>query len=65
MSAERNYDLTCDSCRNQFYDETEGYFPTAESARIIRQHAKECGWTRKRVENGSLWDFCPKCQKEE
>lgn len=26
--------------------------------------ARRRGWKRKRVQNGTMWDFCPACAKE-
>ena len=46
--------LKCDFCTAQVTDE----FEDEEDARkLMAEH----GWTQEKVENGSLWDKCPKC----
>lgn len=57
------YYLVCTNCNNQFIDRQYGsYFGSEEEA---KEQAKTRGWKiDQRVENGSLWDFCPRCQKE-
>jgi len=53
--------LVCTQCNNQFHDgET---FPVFETVRELRAYAKECGWVYWKVQNGTMWDFCPRCKK--
>lgn len=49
------YTVTCDAC-----NKCESSFPgsTEHEARMI---AVDCGWTRRRMQNGSAWDLCPEC----
>lgn len=53
--------LACTRCNNQFYSETENRFITTETARELLDIAKSEGWRRAKVQNGTMWDFCPRC----
>ena len=46
--------LKCDFCTAQVTDE----FDNEDDARSLMA---EHGWTQEKVENGALWDKCPKC----
>jgi hypothetical protein len=48
------YRLYCTSCGEEYKNEV---FDSIED--VIAYYPKD--WVRKRVENGSEWDFCPKC----
>lgn len=64
MGIRKSYYLTCTNCNNQFYDEVARCFGSAETAKEILEYAKSRGWIRKRVPNGTYWDFCTRCQKK-
>ena len=53
------YRLTCDKCRN--VENNDGYDNEAE----LLKNSEKAGWTFRKVQNGSIWDFCPKCSKLE
>lgn len=46
--------LKCDFCTAQVTDE---FTDEADARKLMAEH----GWTQEQVENGSLWDKCPKC----
>ena len=46
--------LHCTQCSREYHERDE-------SVRALRSYAKKEGWVYKKVENGSYWDFCPKC----
>lgn len=50
--------LRCDECGRE-YKENE------EDEEYLRAYAREDGWVYEKVENGSFWDFCPKCRNKE
>jgi len=50
--------LHCDQCSREYGD-------TDEEIKALRFYAKRDGWIYKKMENGSYWDLCPKCAKEE
>jgi hypothetical protein len=52
--------LVCTRCRDAF--RISGYVEYADSAREILAIARSQGWVRRKVENGSMWDLCPRCQ---
>jgi hypothetical protein len=59
------YRLNCDFCceRNR---SVNSHTDEAVSAEALRTSAAvHLGWTQRRVANGSLWDCCPDCQKED
>jgi len=59
MSIFTNYTLRCTNCNRVEYKES---FDNIDD--LLYYSAKD-GWIRKKVENGSEWDFCPKCANEE
>lgn len=61
MTVHRCVYLTCTNCGNQFISE---FGPYGETAMEVRNQASREGWVRKRVKNGSFWDFCKRCWEE-
>lgn len=61
MSVHKHYYLVCTDCGNQFVSPDGDHY--GESSRDVRYLAKERGWAYAKVPNGSMWDFCPKCNK--
>ena len=47
--------LKCDECGKEYGEADD------ENVDFLRELAREDGWEYKKVENGSKWDFCPKC----
>jgi len=52
------YKLYCTSCGKEYNEASD------ESADQVRGWAFGDDWKYIRVENGSMWDFCPRCYKE-
>ena len=52
------YRLYCDQCGK----EHKGVFD--DYSELIKYTQKD-GWFKKKVENGSIWYFCPDCLKNE
>jgi len=50
-----SYRITCDRCNRREYSEGD------EEQGEMLLSAHEQGWRSKLVENGSTWDFCPRC----
>lgn len=50
----KRYKLYCTECGREYQKEE---FDTIDD--LIKYYPKD--WLRKKVENGSIWDFCPKC----
>lgn len=48
------YTLRCTNCGREYYE-------SMDNIDDLLLYSSENGWVRKRVENGSEWDFCPKC----
>jgi len=62
MCVRRHTYLVCTNCNNQFIDRDRSRcWDVAEYAKTIRKIAKDQGWKRAKVANGSMWDFCPRC----
>lgn len=59
MSIFTRYTLRCTNCDRVEYKES------FDDIGDLLEYSKRDGWIRKKVENGSTWDFCPKCIKEE
>lgn len=55
MTVHVRYFLYCTRCNCQFH----GEFGETEHEAI--EFGAQQGWRRRRVKNGSFWDFCPKC----
>jgi hypothetical protein len=55
-----HYYLVCTSCNNQFISPDGDHY--GETGREVLELARAQGWVRRRVENGSMWDFCPRCR---
>ena len=51
------YRITCDSCNRV---DCDGF----DEEKALIDHAKSIGWTFSEVQNGSIWDICPKCAEE-
>ena len=49
------YTLRCSYCDRVEYKES------FDDVNDLLEYAAKDGWVRKKVENGSEWDFCPKC----
>lgn len=47
--------LTCDRCNRRGFDQGD------ESEDDVYANAQMHGWTFQKVQNGSIWDFCPEC----
>ena len=58
VSAYSVYRLSCTRCGSNYPEQDE-------NLRDLRRYAKQNGWVYKKVENGSMWDFCPRCQQRE
>ena len=52
------YQLYCTQCGRQY---KEDQFESIDD--VIKYYPSD--WVRKKVENGSEWDFCPRCLKYE
>jgi hypothetical protein len=63
MTIRQSFYLVCSDCNNQFVDSKYGgQFCSPEEA---KETAMKRGWKIDvLVPNGSLWDFCPRCAKE-
>lgn len=59
MSVRRLFYLACTNCNNQFTHIDGDHY--GETAGEVRMLARENGWLYKKVKNGSMWDFCPRC----
>jgi hypothetical protein len=62
MSLLRLFYLVCCDCSDQFTSRTGDHY--AESGKEVREQAKSEGWLYVKVENGSFWDICPRCQRD-
>ncbi len=49
--------LYCTQCGKEYEEQDDSILE-------LQLSAKKKGWTYERVENGSYWDFCPKCTPE-
>lgn len=49
--------MTCDCCNKREFNERD------ESEADAFWNAQFHGWTNRKVLNGAIWDFCPKCSK--
>lgn len=58
MTVHARFTLACTRCGRQHEDD-------GESIAEARELGRNCGWIYKKVQNGSYWDFCPRCQKKE
>ena len=54
MTIHKHYMLYCTSCNREYQGEV---FESVEDVNTYYPN----DWEKKRVENGSIWDFCPKC----
>jgi hypothetical protein len=62
MCVRTSYYMACTNCNNQFCDPQYGAFFGSEEE--VKEQAKSRGWrVDEPVENGSKWDFCPRCWK--
>lgn len=59
MSVDRLLVVKCDNCGAHIVTDEFGDRIDA------RHYARQVGMRTKRVENGSMWDFCKKCYKRE
>lgn len=62
MSLHKIYYVTCTDCSNQFTSKTGDHH--GETPKEVRDQAKVEGWKYTRVQNGSYWDLCPRCQRD-
>ena len=59
MSSHRTIRILCDQCRIEII--CDGFEKIPEA----RREAKRLGYLKVyKVQNGALWDFCPKCALE-
>ena len=59
MTVFRSYNLNCTRCSYGFCDNGETHYDTEEE---VKESALRKGWyVDVKVQNGSFWDFCPKC----
>lgn len=60
MCIRTSYYMACTNCNNQFVDpQYGGQFGSEDE---VKGQAKARGWrVDEPVENGSTWDFCPRC----
>jgi hypothetical protein len=56
MTLSIHFSLRCTNCNRLDYT---GDGP--DSAKELREQAASDGWTYERVQNGSMWDWCPAC----
>ena len=52
--------LRCTQCSREYKDSL-----AFDDVNDLLEYAAKDGWVRKIVENGSEWDFCPRCVKLE
>jgi len=55
MTVHVKYWLYCTDCGKEYNE------PSDESADEVRMWASGDDWTYVKVQNGSYWDFCPRC----
>lgn len=58
MTVRAYYRLYCTSCGKEYNESSD------ESADEVRMWASGDAWTYTKVQNGSYWDFCPRCTHE-
>ena len=51
------YKLYCTNCGREYKE-------SFDDEKDLLKYSELNGWIRKKVENGSEWDFCPKCKEE-
>jgi len=51
------YKLYCTKCGREYKE-------SFDDIDDVLKYSSKDGWIRKTVENGSDWDFCPKCIEE-
>jgi len=52
------YHLYCTNCGREYREAFES------EKDVLKYYPSKDGWVREKVENGSEWDFCPKCKEE-
>jgi hypothetical protein len=51
------YQLYCNNCGKEYKE-------SFDDEKDLLEYSALNGWVRKKVENGSEWDFCPKCKEK-